>query len=159
MNSPRPEPDEHKDPLTGEPDSHPASTGAGAITGGLIGAATGSVIGGPLGAVVGIGIGAVAGGLGGKALGHAIDETEEEDYWRQEHCRQPFGREADYEKYQAAYRVGYKGAKAYQNAACYEEVEADLEKEYGGHSAGLPWDKAQHATRAAWHRARSRMRE
>lgn len=146
----------HEDPLTGAPDAHPASTGAGAITGGLAGAVAGNLIGGPIGVAVGIGVGAVAGGLGGKALAEAIDATEDENHWRREHAAQPFGREAPYEDYHEAYRTGYLGACRYQNARRYEDVEANLEEDYGSHSAGLPWDKAQHATRVAWHHARSK---
>lgn len=158
MKRPEHEPDQRSlDPLTGEPGSHPASTGAGAITGGLLGAAAGTMVGGPIGAAIGIGVGAFAGGLGGHVMAQAIDETEEENHWRRAHSLQPYGREADYEKYHEAYRVGYRAAIKYPNAAQYEDIEADLETDYGAHSAGLPWDKAHQATRAAWERARSRV--
>ena len=36
---------ENRDPITGEPGSHPVSTGAGAVVGGAAGAAAGSVAG------------------------------------------------------------------------------------------------------------------
>jgi uncharacterized protein YcfJ len=145
------------DPLTGEPGSHPVSTGAGAITGGLLGAAAGGLVGGPVGSLVGIGVGAFAGGLGGHKIADAIDETDEENHWRREHSGQPYGPEADYELYHEAYRVGYRGAIKYPRDARYEDIEADLAADYGAHGAGLPWDKAHHATRAAWERARARL--
>ena len=65
---------ENRDPITGEPGSHPASTGAGALAGGAVGAAAGSVAG-PVGTGVGAVAGAVAGGLAGKELGEKFDPT------------------------------------------------------------------------------------
>jgi len=106
--------------------------------------------------MIGIGVGAVAGGLGGHAMADAIDETEEESHWRKEHSSQAYASGSGYEKYHEAYRVGYRGAVKYPKAAKYEDIEADLEADYGGHSAGLPWDKAHHATKAAWDRIRTR---
>lgn len=123
----------------------------------MVGAALGGMIGGPIGAMVGVSVGSVAGGLGGKTMAEVIDATEDESHWRREHARQTYA-EGPYEHYHAAYRVGYEGARRYSCASKYEDVEANLEEDYGGHSAGLPWDKARHATRAAWEHARQRGR-
>lgn len=149
---------DHRDPLTGEPGAHPVSTGAGAVTGGMVGAAVGSLIGGPVGAMVGVGVGSVAGGLGGKAMAEIIDSTEDENHWRSIHARQSYAESTPYEHYHEAYRVGYEGARRYGQVDRYEDIEANLEEDYGGHSAGLPWDKASHAARAAWEHARERGR-
>jgi uncharacterized protein (TIGR02271 family) len=64
----------NRDPITGEPASHPVGTAAGAASGGVAGAAVG-MAGGPLGAGVGAAIGAVAGGLAGKAAGEHFNPT------------------------------------------------------------------------------------
>jgi uncharacterized protein (TIGR02271 family) len=66
--------DLNRDPITGEPGSHPVGTGAGAAIGGAAGAAAGSVAG-PVGTGVGAVAGAVVGGLGGKAAGEKFDPT------------------------------------------------------------------------------------
>jgi uncharacterized protein (TIGR02271 family) len=65
---------ENRDPITGEPGSHPVATGAGAVAGGAAGAAAGSVAG-PVGTGVGAAAGAVLGGVGGKAAGEKFDPT------------------------------------------------------------------------------------
>lgn len=45
--------DENRDPITGEPGSHPVGTGVGAAGAGLAGAAAGMAVGGPVGGVIG----------------------------------------------------------------------------------------------------------
>ena len=49
-----------RDPITGEPGSHPVGTGVGASGGAMTGAAVGTAVAGPVGTVVGAAIGAVA---------------------------------------------------------------------------------------------------
>lgn len=75
--------DLNRDPITGEPGSHPIGTGIGASAGAATGAAIGA-IGGPLGALIGGAIGAVMGGKAGSAAGEVFDPTGEETYWRNE---------------------------------------------------------------------------
>lgn len=137
----------------GEDKSHPASAGAGAVTIGLVGAVTGGAVAGPIGAAVGAGLGVVAGGIGGRALARSLDAQLEEDYWRENHPVQAFAGEGSYDDYSSAYRVGYEaferlGAKSMR----FEDVEEDIATAYHSHSAGLPWDKARVASRAAWNR-------
>jgi uncharacterized protein (TIGR02271 family) len=73
---PNREQDANRDPLTGEPGSHPVGTGAGAIAGGAAaGAATGTVAG-PVGTGIGAAAGAVAGGLAGKGAAEHFNPTE-----------------------------------------------------------------------------------
>ncbi len=67
--------DANRDPLTGEPGSHPVGTGVGALGAGAAGGAIGAV-GGPIGAGIGAAVGAVIGGLGGKAAAEHFDPTE-----------------------------------------------------------------------------------
>jgi uncharacterized protein (TIGR02271 family) len=67
--------DANRDPVTGEPRSHPVGTGVGAVVGGAgAGAATGSVAG-PVGTGVGAAAGAVVGGLAGKATAEHFNPT------------------------------------------------------------------------------------
>ena len=61
----------NRDPITGEPGSHPVGTGVGATGGALAGAAAGSLAG-PAGTVAGMLIGAVVGGMGGKAVAERV---------------------------------------------------------------------------------------
>lgn len=68
--------DANRDPITGEPRSHPVGTGLGAVAGGAAaGAATGTVAG-PIGTGIGAAVGAVAGGLAGKATAEKFNPTE-----------------------------------------------------------------------------------
>lgn len=68
--------DANRDPITGEPRSHPIGTGVGAAAGGAAaGAATGTVAG-PVGTGVGAAVGAVVGGLAGKATAEKFNPTE-----------------------------------------------------------------------------------
>ncbi len=68
--------DANRDPMTGEPRSHPVGTGLGAAAGGAAaGAATGTVAG-PVGTTIGAAAGAVVGGLAGKATAEKFNPTE-----------------------------------------------------------------------------------
>jgi uncharacterized protein (TIGR02271 family) len=66
--------DKNRDPITGEPGSHPVGTGVGAAAGGAAGAAAGSAVG-PVGTGVGAVVGAIAGGLAGKGAAEGVDRT------------------------------------------------------------------------------------
>ncbi len=145
--------DLNRDPITGEPGSHPVGTGLGAAGGGAAGAAAGAV-GGPVGAAVGGIVGAVVGGLAGKGVAEAIDPTAEDQYWRENYRHEDYiDSDLDYDHYELAYRTGYTGAGKYPGRK-FDEVESDLERDYE-HARGeskLEWAKARHASRAAWHR-------
>ena len=65
--------DEHRDPITGAPHSHPTATGVGAAAAGVIATAAGALAAGPLGAVVGAIVGSGAGGV----VGHSVGERNE----------------------------------------------------------------------------------
>ncbi|MGI8431024.1 MAG: hypothetical protein ACR2MW_01865, partial [Chthoniobacterales bacterium] len=98
--------DENRDPITGEPGSHPVGTGVGTAGGAATGGAIGAAVGGPVGAVVGAVVGGVAGAYGGRGVAEAVNPTVEEQYWRENHASQSFARqEYDYAHYAPAYRV------------------------------------------------------
>ena len=148
------QPGENRDPITGEPGSHPVGAGVGATGGGVAGAAIGAAVGGPVGAAVGAVVGGVAGAYGGRGVAEAVNPTVEEQYWRENHAAQSWASaDRPYEHFAAAYRTGYQGVMKYAGKK-YEEVETDLALDYQKHdpTTALPWDRARPAVKAAWHR-------
>jgi hypothetical protein len=146
--------DANRDPITGEPGSHPVGTGLGAAAGGMAAGAAAGAVAGPAGAVAGAAIGAVAGGLAGHAAGEAIDPTVEDSYWRGTFSRETYYVSGmSYDDYGPAYRTGYQGRSQYAGRK-FEDVERDLESNYnrGKGNSKLSWDHAKHAVRAAWDR-------
>ncbi|RYY78888.1 MAG: hypothetical protein EOO69_08480 [Moraxellaceae bacterium] len=154
--------DLNRDPITGEPGSHPVGTGVGGIGGAAAGAAIGSVAG-PVGTVVGGAIGAVAGGVAGHAAGEAVNPTEEDAYWRSNYATTPYYStssqtysDLDYDRdYSSAYRLGYENRAHYDRNQRFEDVENDMANKWD-HLKGesrLKWDEAKMATRDAWNRA------
>jgi hypothetical protein len=152
------EKDRNEDPITGEPGAHPVGVGIGTAGGAAAGAAIGAV-GGPVGVVAGAIIGGVAGGYAGKAGGEAVNPTEEDAYWEQNHAKQDYATPEDkYEDYLAAYRAGYMGPARYGSS--WDEAESKLEREWeeeGKSRSGLEWERAKHAVRAGWHRVEKRL--
>lgn len=148
--------DANRDPITGEPGSHPVGTGVGAAGAGAAGAAIGMAVGGPVGGVIGAVVGSVAGGYAGKAAGEAIDPTAEDTYWRENYSQQKWAeRDYTYDDYRPAFKTGYEGYSQHGvTGKSYDDVEADLAKEYekGRGKSRLGWDKAKNASRAAWDR-------
>ncbi len=143
---------ENRDPITGQPGSHPMGAGLGAAGGGVAGAAIGAAVGGPLGAAVGAVVGGVAGAFGGRGVAEAMHPTHEESYWREHHYHQPSSSDKfSFEDFEPAYRTGYEGVLKYAGQR-YEDIEGDLALDYERNRAGsaLPWDEARHATRAAF---------
>lgn len=153
---------ENRDPITDEKGAHPVGTGLGAIAGGTTGLA-GSVAagaafgagGGPLGILAGVAIGAVVGGLLGKGMAEQILPTEADTYWRKQFMNEPYYQaNRNYEDYEPAYRLGHH-ARMHTDTRSFEEVEADLEREYNAmrHAASLDWSANRAAAHAAWLRA------
>jgi len=147
----------NRDPITGAPGAHPVGTGLGAAAGGMAaGAAAGSVAG-PAGTLAGAAVGAVVGGLAGKGVAEMIDPTAEEAYWSQNYTGEPYyERGYTFEDYHPGYRTGWEG-RTRHHGRTFEEVERDLELEYGRNrgKSRLDWDKNRHAARAAWNRFES----
>src|SRR5690606_12280266 len=122
----------NRDPITGEPGSHPVGSGLGAAGGCAAGAAIGGAIGGPGGAFIGALAGGLAGGLAGKGIAERIDPSVEESYWRENYSAQDYVEEGEpFEAYEPAYRVGYMGyGMLHDTAMSYDEAEPQLREEY-----------------------------
>jgi hypothetical protein len=157
-----PTPDANRDPITGEPGSHPAGTAVGGAGGAATGAAVGGALGGPVGAVVGAAVGAVAGGAAGHAAGEALDPTIEESYWRENYSRRPYVKTGrTYEYYEPAYRYGWESAVSTAYVAReFDEAEPDLATGWARspHTAHRKWNEVKSAVRDAWDRVRGRRR-
>jgi hypothetical protein len=143
--------DSNPDPITGEPGAHPIGVAGGASGGALAGAAIGAV-GGPVGAAVGGAIGAVAGGLAGKAAGEAVNPTEEDRYWRENHASRPYFKNGrTYDDYRPAYAYGWESAgRPEYHGRKFEDVENDLSR---------GWDKARGTTRSEWSEMKAATRD
>lgn len=146
--------DTNRDPITGEPGSHPLGTGTGAATAGAAGAAIGAVVGGPVGAVVGAAVGAIAGGAAGHNVAEAVNPTTEEAYWRENYKTRPYVKsDTNYDEYSPAYRYGWESRVQYGKRN-WDEVESDLERgwENAKGTTKIKWEQAKMATRDAWDR-------
>jgi hypothetical protein len=86
----------------------------------------------------------------------SINPTTEDSYWRENYANQPYFEQGrSYEDYQPAYRSGYEAyGRYYGTGRTYDEVEPELQRDYerSHGTAGLGWERAKHAARAAWHR-------
>ncbi len=144
------------DLITNSAMPHPAGTGVGAVGGALAGAAAGSV-GGPIGTTIGAVVGAVVGGVAGNATAAAINPTEEELYWSENHPSQTYADpNRTFEDYRPAYKIGATGPSRY--GPSFESAEESLQSDWGlerGESA-LEWSSAKPAVRAAWDRSNRR---
>lgn len=152
--------DSNPDPITGEPGAHPAGVAGGATGGALAGAAIGAV-GGPIGSAVGGAIGAVAGGLAGKGAAEAVNPTEEDRFWREQHKSRPYYQSGrTYEDYGPAYRYGWESASRPEyHGRRFDDVESDLSRGWSNArgAARGEWNEMRHATRDAFERVQNRM--
>lgn len=154
----REERDLNRDPITDEPGAHPIGTAVGGTGGALAGAAAGSIAG-PVGAAVGGIVGAVVGGLAGKAAGEAVNPTAEEAFWRDNYQKEPYyesGRSFD--DYGPAYRLGLTGRQRYEDPWTSVEPRLASEWESTRGNSSLNWDRASHASQAAWRRVDEQVR-
>lgn len=156
--------DLNADPITGEPGSHPVSTGVGTVGGAAAGAAIGA-LGGPLGALAGGAIGAVVGAVAGHRAGEVVNPTHEEAYWREHYQATPYYREhtdqlADqlsdlsYDRdYGPAYRLGYE-SRSQHISEKFEDIEQDLQNKWESikGESRLKWAQAKQAVKDAWDR-------
>lgn len=159
---------ENRDPITNEKGAHPVGAGLGAFAGGTTGIA-GSMAagaafgagGGPVGMLAGVTIGALVGGLLGKSFAEMVMPTEEDTYWRRQYRQEPYYQpDRTYEDYEPAYRLG-RHARLNSDRRSFEEVEAELEREYNANrrAAALDWSANRAAAYAAWLRADRQSRE
>lgn len=154
----REERDMNRDPITDEPGAHPVGTGIGAAGGAMAGAAAGAMAG-PVGAAIGGVVGAVVGGLAGKAAGEAVNPTAEEAFWKENYSKEPYyesGRSFD--DYGPAYRLGVSGRERYQDPWTSVEPRLASEWESTRGNSTLNWDRAKHASQAAYTRADTQYR-
>lgn len=146
--------DMNRDPITGEPGSHPIGTGVGSAGAAAVGAALGAPFG-PIGMLVGGAIGAVAGGAAGHAAGERIDPTGEAEYWKGAHTsRSYYDKNHTWDDYEPAYRYGWESRTQHRDRTWDNNLESDLERGWNtakGKSA-MTWDKAKNAVRDAWDR-------
>ncbi len=149
--------DFNRDPITGEPGSHPVGTSLGTAAGAAAGMAIGAALG-PVGSAAGAVIGTIVGGLAGAYAGgeiaEVVDPTAEEAYWASNYEKRPYVEQgASYESYRPAYRYGYD-ARAQHADRAFHEVDADLSKSWDERrgSSTLSWDQARPAVRDAFDR-------
>jgi hypothetical protein len=147
----------NRDPITGDPGSHPIGTGVGTTGGAVAGAAIGS-IGGLAGTALGGVVGAIIGAAAGHAVGEAINPTAEESHWRDAYNREPyFNPNLDFDDYAPAFRAGYMYRSAYPERA-WGAAEADLKAVWDNNTgtSRLSWHEAREAVLAAWRHAEPR---
>lgn len=158
---------ENRDPITGEPGSHPIGTGVGGVAGmaagvagaAAIGAAYGTVVG-PAGAVAGAAIGAIMGGIAGRDIAEAINPTIEDAYWNENYKSRPYvSEDEDYDYYSLAYRHGVNSYIKNEGKS-FDEVENQISKDWTNErQSDLSWDKAKPAARDSYDRLYNRNNE
>jgi hypothetical protein len=142
--------DMNRDPISGEPGSHPVGTGVGGAGGAALGAALGAPFG-PIGALIGGAIGAVAGGAAGHAAGEKIDPTGESEYWKHNYQSRPYFDKANtWDDYEPAYRYGWESRSQHRDRGWDTNLESDLER---------GWDKAKGKSQMAWSNAKNAVRD
>ena len=148
--------DMNRDPITGEPGSHPVGTGVGAAGGAAAGAVIGSIFG-PIGTLVGGAIGAAAGGAAGHTVAESVDPTGEADYWRDNYTSRPYyNSQYDYEAdYAPAYLYGNSVRSQYAGREWDDSLEADVRQGWETTKAKsrLTWEEAKDAVRDAFDRS------
>jgi len=145
--------DMNRDPITGEPGSHPIGTGVGSAGGAAAGAALGAPFG-PIGMLVGGAIGAVAGGGAGHAVGERIDPTGETEYWKHNYSTRPYyDKSHTWDDYEPAYRYGWESRSQYRDRK-FNDVENDLQRgwETAKGKSRMTWERAKDAVRDSWDR-------
>ena len=90
-----------------------------------------------------------------------MDPTNEAGYWQANHASQPFALHGSYERFSPAYRTGYEGVSRHGVDKDYADVEDDLKSTYeqDRDKAGVSWENAKHAVRAAYDRARESVKK
>ena len=155
--------DANRDPITDEKGAHPVGAGLGAAAGG---AATGAAVGtvaGPVGTAIGVIAGGLIGGLAGKGVAEAVDPTEEDAYWRDEHknrTRDYYKEGSDYDThYKPAHQYGWESyAKSkHENGEPhrFEDLSPRMQQEWNEHRSDgdLTWEEAHPAVRDGYNRA------
>ncbi len=91
-----------------------------------------------------------------KTASSAINPETHATYWEENHASQPYSAEGNnYDEYRSAYHTGYTGAQEHGATKTFADAESTLKGAYekAKGSVGLGWDKAKHATKAAYEKA------
>ncbi len=152
-------PDAHLDPITKEPGAHPVGTGVGAGIGGTLGAVVGSPAG-PVGTIAGAAIGGVLGGLAGKSAAESINPRREMDYWRAEFPARPYSAGRRFDDFSPAYWWTIDMYRTNPGWS-YEQAEATMRDQWPLRREGSPlsWDEVRQASRDAWDRIASGLKQ
>ena len=152
MSTKRNERDANRDAITGEPGSHPLGVGLGTAAGGAVAGAAAGAVTGPIGAAVGAVVGGVAGGLAGKEVAERIDPTRESAFWRENYSsRDYYDDNVTYDAIEPAYQYGWESRARYPDRT-WDEVEPELQAEWGKSERQLEWERARRASHDAWDR-------
>ena len=152
---------ENRDPLTGEPGSHPVATGIGAVVGISAGVATAIATGATAGAAlgpVGAAIGAIAGGIFGGGVGHAVGESMHPTqiaWWKENYLSRPYVKSThNFDAYEPAYWYGIKAYETYKGQD-FVLLEPSLRNNWNLDRGGstLEWEDALPAVRDAYERS------
>lgn len=155
--------DANRDPITGEPGSHPVGSTLGAAAAGTAGAVVGSLAG-PVGIVVGSALGVAA----GAAVGHNAAESANptvidiEPELRDSFATRPYASQGTYEDYRGAYAFGAQKRTQFEGSREWDDhLEAQLRSDWEQHpdAAHRSWDEVRPAVRDSWTQADARLRE
>lgn len=142
----------NRDPITGEPGSHPVGAGSGAAVGAALGGVAG-IPGGPVGIAAGAAIGGIAGGVIGKSAAEVVNPTDEVLFWRSEFPNRPYAHSGTWEDFEPVY---FNTATAYglHFGREFAEVEPELERAWRSdrRNSRLEWPSVRDASRDAWER-------
>jgi hypothetical protein len=151
----------NRDPISGQPGSHPVGTGVGAASGAIAGAVVGAIAG-PIGAAIVGAVGAVAGGLVGRDAGETIhptngevnwtDPPNEDTHWVDSYSTEPYVNSMySYEDYAPAYNAAHAlRLRHYDGSWDDAEIELQANWERIKGTSRLGWDEARLAAHAAW---------
>ncbi len=150
----------NRDPITGEPGSHPVATGIGSAIGlatgvasaAAMGAATGAALG-PAGMIAGAAAGAIFGGGVGHEVGEDIYPTQLA-WWKDNYVSRPYvAKGTPFEYYEPAYRYGIE-AGINNKGHDFGDLEPSLRNNWNiaRGQTSLEWNEAKHAARDAFER-------
>ena len=156
------QPDANRDPITGEPGSHPVGTTVGAAAAGTAGAIVGA-LGGPVGIVVGTALGVAAGAAVGRNAAETVNPTviDIEPELRDTFANRPYASSGSYEDYRGAYAFGAQQRSQFDTTRAWDdELETQLRSSWEQHpdAAHRNWDEVRPAVRDAWGTADERLR-
>jgi hypothetical protein len=83
--------------------------------------------------------------------GEWVYPENEAAYWREQHSKQPYGKDYSYEQFEHAYRTGYTSFLKNRDKK-FGEVEDSVAVDYeqGKPDSALPWDTVRPAVSSVW---------